>query len=124
VVSTTIDCLYLHLLRAFQDIIPTAKQDISRHQVAECLVVATIVVVADKVSYSSFKLAGKLTEFKRFHGIEDARYWGLAKMAIQLTMTAIACNLKRIVKLLLHQGCLGTSKPVSFYQEITVPILG
>jgi hypothetical protein len=44
-------------------------------------------------------------------------------MAIQFTMTAIACNLKRIVKLLFHQGCLETSKPVSFHQGIAVPIL-
>ena len=35
----------------------------------------------------------------------------MAKMAIQFTMTAIAGNLKRLVKLLFHRGCLGTSKP-------------
>jgi hypothetical protein len=70
------------------------------------------------------KIERELAELKRFHGLEEARYLGLAKIAIQLTMTAIACTLKRIVKLLLHQGCLGASKPVSFHQEITVPILG
>ena len=69
------------------------------------------------------KIERKFAELKRFHGLKEARYWGLAKMAIQFTMTAIACNLKRIVKLLFHQGCLGTSKPVSFHQGITVPIL-
>jgi len=69
------------------------------------------------------KIERKFAELKRFHGLEEARYWGLAKMAIQFTMTAIACNLKRIVKLLFHQGCLVTSKPVSFHQGITVPIL-
>jgi IS5 family transposase len=70
------------------------------------------------------KIERKFAELKRFHGLKEARYWGLAKTAIQFTMTAIACNLKRIVKLLFHQGCLGgTSKPVSFHQGIAVPIL-
>jgi len=68
------------------------------------------------------KIERKFAELKRFHGLKEARYWGLAKMAIQFTMTAIACNLKRIVKLLFHQGCLGSSKPGSFHQGITVPI--
>ena len=69
------------------------------------------------------KIERKFAELKRFHGLKDARYWGLAKMAIQFTMTAIACNLKRIVKLLFHRGCLGASKPDSFHQGVTVPIL-
>jgi len=70
------------------------------------------------------KIERKFAELKRFHGLKEARYWGLAKTAIQFTMTAIACNLKRIVKLLFHQGCLGISKPGSFHQGITVPIPG
>ena len=69
------------------------------------------------------KIERKFAELKRFHGLKEARYWGLAKMAIQFTMTAIACNLKRIVKLLSHKGCLGTSKPGSFHQVATVPVL-
>jgi IS5 family transposase len=69
------------------------------------------------------KIERKFAELKRFHGLKEARYWGLAKMAIQFTMTAIACNLKRIVKLLFHQDCRGTSKPGSFQQGITMPIL-
>jgi IS5 family transposase len=69
------------------------------------------------------KIERKFAEFKRFHGLREARYWGLTKMAIQFTMTAITCNLKRIVKLLFHQGCLGTSKPGRFHQEIPVPVL-
>ena len=46
------------------------------------------------------RIERKFAELKRFHGLKEARYWGLAKMAIQFTMTAIACNLKRMVKLL------------------------
>jgi IS5 family transposase len=69
------------------------------------------------------KIERKFAELERFHGLKEARYWGLAKVAIQFTMTAIACNLKRIIKLLFHRGCLGTSKPGVFYQGITVPIL-
>ena len=69
------------------------------------------------------KIERKFAELKRFHGLKEARYWGLAKMAIQFTMTAIACNLKRIVKLLFHQGCLRTSSKLgSFHQGIIAPI--
>ncbi|MFC1934038.1 transposase [Chloroflexota bacterium] len=56
------------------------------------------------------KIERKFAELKRFYGLKESRYWGLAKMAIQFTMTAIACHLKRIVKLLLHQGCPEISK--------------
>ncbi len=69
------------------------------------------------------KIERKFAELKRFHGLKEGRYWGLAKTGIQFTMIAIACNLKRILKLLFHQGYLGTSKPGSFHQGITVPIL-
>lgn len=48
------------------------------------------------------KIERKFAELKRFHGLKEARYWGLAKMAIQFTMAAIARNLKRIVKRLFH----------------------
>jgi IS5 family transposase len=70
------------------------------------------------------KIERKFAELKRFHGLKEARYWGVAKMAIQFTITAIACNLKRIIKLLFHRGRLGTSKSVSFHRGVTVPILG
>jgi len=46
------------------------------------------------------KIDRKFAELKRFHGLKEARYWGLAKVAIQFIMTAIAVNLKRMVKLL------------------------
>ncbi len=52
------------------------------------------------------KVDRKFAELKRFHGLREARYWGLAKVAIQFILTAIVCNLKRMVKLLFHQGCL------------------
>ena len=70
------------------------------------------------------KIDRKFAELKRFHGLEKGRYWGLAKMAIQLAMTAIACNLKRMVKLLFQRGRLEHSKLGNFHQGITVPISG
>jgi len=70
------------------------------------------------------KIDRKFAELKRFHGLRVARYRGLAKVAIQFILTAIACNLKRMVKLLFHQGCLGPSKPGNFHQGITMPSLG
>ena len=70
------------------------------------------------------KIERKFAELKRFHGLEKARYWGLAKMAIQFTMTAIACNLKRMVKLLFYRGCGNRSFYRKARQGITVPISG
>ena len=70
------------------------------------------------------KIERKFAELKRFHGLKEARYWGLAKMAIQFTMTAIACNLKRIVKLLFYRGCGDRSFYGKARQRITVPISG
>jgi IS5 family transposase len=68
------------------------------------------------------KIERKFAELKRFHGLKEARYWGLVKMAIQFTMTAITCNLKRMVKLLSHQGPPETVKTDIFHQGITVSI--
>jgi len=70
------------------------------------------------------KIERKFAELKRFHGLKEARYWGLTKMAIQFTMTAIACNLKRIVKLLFYRGCGDRSFYGKARQRITVPISG
>jgi IS5 family transposase len=69
------------------------------------------------------KIERKFAEMKRFHGLKEARYWGLAKTAIQFTMTAIACNLKRMVKLLFHHCGLGISELEIHHRGITVPIL-
>lgn len=38
------------------------------------------------------KIERKFAELKRFHGLKEAPYWGLTKMAIQFIMTAIACK--------------------------------
>ena len=70
------------------------------------------------------KIERKFAELKRFHGLENARYWGLAKITIQFTMTAIACNLKRMVKLLFYRGCGNRSFYSKARQGITVPISG
>ena len=70
------------------------------------------------------KVDRKFAELKRFHGLREARYWGLAKVAIQFILTTIACNLKRMVKLLFHQGCLERAKLGNFHQGITAPISG
>ncbi len=70
------------------------------------------------------KIERKVAELKRFHGLKEARYWGLAKVATQFTLTAITCNLKRMVKLLFHSVCPGGSVLKNFHQGITVPSLG
>lgn len=46
------------------------------------------------------KIERKFAECKQFHGLRRARYWGLAKVAIQTLMVALVVNLKRWVTLL------------------------
>jgi transposase, IS5 family len=45
------------------------------------------------------KIERKFAECKSFHGLQKARYWGLAKTMIQTFMVAIVVNCKRLVKL-------------------------
>jgi transposase len=42
----------------------------------------------------------KLGELLRHHGGRRARYWGIAKVKVQQVMTAMAVNIKRLVRLL------------------------
>ncbi len=46
-------------------------------------------------------IEGLFAEAKQFHGLRRARYRGLKKVSIQALMTAMAQNIKRIVKQLL-----------------------
>jgi len=39
----------------------------------------------------------KQGEMKRYHGLERAKYWGLPKMNIQATMSAIVVKVKRFI---------------------------
>ena len=41
----------------------------------------------------------KFAEGKKYHGLGVARYWGLAKVRVQVYMTALALNLKRLAPL-------------------------
>ena len=41
----------------------------------------------------------KFAEQKRYHGLRQARYWGLAKVTIQALITCIVVNCKRLAKL-------------------------
>ena len=62
------------------------------------------------------KIEGKIGEMKKHHGFGRCRYLGLLRYAIQAYLTAIAVNLKRIVKLLtgiglrvLQRSCLSVT---------------
>jgi IS5 family transposase len=46
------------------------------------------------------KIERKFAECKQFHGLRQARYWGLGKVSIQTLMVALVVNLKRWVTLL------------------------
>ncbi|MBS0424966.1 MAG: transposase [Proteobacteria bacterium] len=43
-------------------------------------------------------IEGLFAEAKQFHGLRRARYRGLQKVSIQALMTAMAQNIKRIIK--------------------------
>jgi IS5 family transposase len=47
------------------------------------------------------KIERKFAEGKNRHGLARARYWGLAKVSLQVIMVALVTNLKRLVKLIL-----------------------
>jgi len=68
------------------------------------------------------KVERKFAELKRFHGLEKARYWGLGKMAIQFLMVTIACNVKRMVKLLFKRDYVDKPLPGNPVQGISAPI--
>jgi IS5 family transposase len=55
------------------------------------------------------KIERKFSEGKNRHGLAQARYWGLAKVSIQVFMVALVSNLKRLAKLIL--GGAGAGKP-------------
>ena len=66
------------------------------------------------------KIESKFAELKRFHGLREARYWGRAKMAIQSFMTALVCNLKRLIKL---EFPLGHEQKYIFHiPDIGIPV--
>jgi len=56
------------------------------------------------------KIEGKFGEMKKHHGFGRCRYLGLLRYAIQGYLTAIALNLKRIVKLLTGVGLKGPKR--------------
>jgi IS5 family transposase len=68
------------------------------------------------------KIERKFAELKRFHGLEVARYWGLAKVRIQSLMAAITCNLKRMVKLMFLRGKGKPFVPMKTLEGIPMPI--
>jgi len=46
------------------------------------------------------RIEAKFGEMKKYHGLGQAKYWGLAKMKFQAIMTVIAVNVKRMVTML------------------------
>jgi IS5 family transposase len=66
------------------------------------------------------KIESKFAELKRFHGLREARYWGRAKMAIQSFMTALVCNLKRLIKLEFPLG--HEQKYIVHIPDIGIPV--
>jgi len=46
------------------------------------------------------RIEGKFAEQKKYHGLRQVRYWGLAKVTLQVLLTCLVVNCKRLVKLL------------------------
>lgn len=57
----------------------------------------------------------KIAELKRWHGLGVCRYWSLVKTKIQHTLTCIAVNLKRIVKILFESLAPPGKIPISAF---------
>ncbi|MBI4612648.1 MAG: transposase [Planctomycetes bacterium] len=53
------------------------------------------------------RIEAKFDEQVNRHGMRHARYWGLAKVTIQVVLTAITVNLKRAAKLILQRSAQG-----------------
>lgn len=54
-----------------------------------------------KMILRKWTIEGLFAEAEQFHGLRRARYRGLQKVSIQALMTAMAQNIKRIIKKLL-----------------------
>ena len=50
------------------------------------------------ITRQRYKVERTFAEMKQWHGLARARWWGLAKMAIQAAMTAMVVNCKRMVR--------------------------
>jgi len=62
---------------------------------------ADIIGHADAQSQSERRnIERKFAEQKKYHGLATARYWGLAKVTIQVLVTCIVVNCKKMTKLL------------------------
>jgi IS5 family transposase len=56
-----------------------------------------------------YRIEAKFDEQMNRHGLRRARYWGLAKVSVQVLWNVITVNLKRVVRLL---GMRGSAVPV------------
>ena len=54
----------------------------------------------------------KFGEAKKWHGLGRCRYLGVVRHAIQVYLTFMALNLKRLVKLITGVGFRAEAKPV------------
>jgi len=52
----------------------------------------------------------KFAEQKKYHGLEKVRYWGLVKVSVQVLLTCIVVNCKKIVRLLSAGLCPNNGK--------------
>jgi len=57
----------------------------------------------------------KFAEQKKYHGLAKARYWGLAKVTIQVLMTSIVVNCKKIAKLVSSRLSKLPARPARAY---------
>ncbi len=57
----------------------------------------------------------KFAEQKKYHGLAKARYWSLAKVTIQVLMTSIVVNCKKIAKLVNNRLSKLPARPAGAY---------
>ena len=57
----------------------------------------------------------KFAEQKKYHGLSQARYWGLAKVSIQVLMTCIVVNCKKLATLVSNRLSKPPARPARAY---------
>lgn len=68
-----------------------------------------------------FKIERKNADVKKWHGLDQARYRGINKMLIQAFLTAIAVNLKKLVKFTMGKLTNGTVKTLAKLAALSPP---
>ncbi|UJP02774.1 MAG: transposase [Nitrosomonas sp.] len=89
------------LTRSSQKQSPVCLSESDQHEIDKVRARQETRAFISKMILRKWTIEGLFVEAKQFHGLRRARYRGLQKVSIQALMTAMAQNIKRIIKRLL-----------------------